>query len=81
MINLTNSKTVDASNTDWNCSAGYVAVLEEDEDGGFLATIPTLPGCITQGDTEQEALDRLGDALGGWITVAEKRGLHIPPPF
>lgn len=58
----------------------YIAVLEQDEDGGFLATIPVLPGCISQGDNQEESLAYLKDALEGWIEVAQRRGLHIPPP-
>jgi antitoxin HicB len=59
---------------------GYMAVFEEDEDGGYVATIPTLPGCVTQGDTIDDAMGHLKDALEGWIEVAQSRGLIIPPP-
>ena len=58
----------------------YIAVLEEDEDGGFVASVPALPGCISQGDNQEEALAYLKDALTGWIEVAQRHGLQIPPP-
>ena len=58
----------------------YIAVLEEDEEGGFVATIPALRGCISEGDNPEEALDHLRDALDGWLEVAQRRGLDIPPP-
>jgi antitoxin HicB len=58
----------------------YTAVLEEDEDGGFVATVPALRGCISQGDNQEDALAHLRDALEGWIEVAQHRGLNIPAP-
>lgn len=58
----------------------YIAVLEEDEDDGFVATIPALRGCISQGDSQDEALTHLKDALKGWIEVAQRHGLQIPLP-
>lgn len=58
----------------------YIAVLEEDEDGGFVATIPTLRGCISEGDDEEQALHHLKDALDGWLDVAQREGLRVPPP-
>lgn len=77
MMDTTNTKMVDTVTTDWQSEA-YVAALEEDEDGVFVATLPAFRGCITQGNTEEEALQRLGDALCGWLEVAEKRGLETP---
>lgn len=58
----------------------YMAVLEMDETGGFVATVPTLPGCITEGDNLEETLGYLKDALKGWLEVAQKEGLDVPPP-
>lgn len=59
---------------------GYIAVLDSDEEGGYVATIPRLPGCITEGDTVDEALAYLRDALEGWMQVAIDKGLEIPEP-
>jgi predicted RNase H-like HicB family nuclease len=59
---------------------GYLAILESDEDGGFTATIPTLKGCISEGDTFDDAKKHLNDALLGWIQVAQDMGLQIPEP-
>lgn len=58
----------------------YMVMLEEDEDGGFVATIPTLRGCISEGGDEDQALAYLKDALDGWLHVAQREGLRIPPP-
>ncbi len=58
----------------------YIAVFESDEEGGYTATIPTLPGCITEGESLEEIYCYLQDALEGWIKVAQDRGLEIPDP-
>ena len=34
----------------------YTVVLEREEDGGYVASVPALPGCVSQGDTRAEAL-------------------------
>ncbi|MFP4354023.1 MAG: type II toxin-antitoxin system HicB family antitoxin [Phycisphaerae bacterium] len=39
------------------------------EEGGFTAVCPTLPGCITKGGTRQEAADRLDEAMRGYIAA------------
>jgi antitoxin HicB len=38
-------------------------VLEQDEDGRFIAICPTLPGCYTEGETEAEAIEMIRDAI------------------
>lgn len=58
----------------------YDVVLIPAEEGGYTVIAPSLPGCISEGDTEAEALENIKDAIQGWLTVAEKRGLYIPPP-
>lgn len=46
----------------------FTVVLEEDElDGGWIASVVELPGCMSQGDTEEEALENVVDAIGGVI--------------
>jgi len=39
-------------------------VLETDEDGCIIATVPSLPGCISQGKTEREAMKNIKEAIG-----------------
>jgi predicted RNase H-like HicB family nuclease len=34
----------------------YTVILQKEEDGGYVATVPVLPGCVSQGDTREEAL-------------------------
>jgi antitoxin HicB len=59
----------------------YRKVITGDPAGGFVARAPELPGCITEGDTETEALEMLLDAMAGWFGVALERGVAIPEPM
>jgi antitoxin HicB len=47
---------------------------------GFRAEVPDLAGCFTAGETEEEALEHLRDAMAGWFEVALVRGMPIPEP-
>jgi len=49
------------------------AVIHSAEEGGFWAEVPALPGCITEGDTMDEVMDNLKDAIEGWLEVANER--------
>jgi predicted RNase H-like HicB family nuclease len=53
------------------------AILEAQPEGGFTAYIPALPGCVSEGETAKEAKKNLLDALGGYLTVANKRSLSL----
>lgn len=44
----------------------YEAILEPAEEGGFTVYVPALPGCISEGDTEDEALENIRDAIAMW---------------
>jgi predicted RNase H-like HicB family nuclease len=46
-------------------------VLEPSEDGGFTATVPVLPGCISEGDTRAEALANIQEAIALYLEPAE----------
>ena len=56
-------------------------LIEQDEDSIFVAECPTLPGCITQGRTRQEALINIQDAIKGYLYSLEKHNEPIPPPI
>ncbi|MBI4137767.1 MAG: type II toxin-antitoxin system HicB family antitoxin [Candidatus Sungbacteria bacterium] len=57
----------------------YTAVFEPDEEmGGFTVTIPALPGCISEGDTFEEALKNIGEAAELWLEVTKKHKQEIP---
>ncbi len=51
-----------------------------DEDGGFLATVPDLPGCMSDGETREEAARNVEDAIDCWIEEAIETGRTIPAP-
>lgn len=47
-------------------------LLEQDEDGIFVVECPTLPGCISQGKTRNEAIVNIRDAIGGYLESLKK---------
>ncbi len=51
------------------------------EEGGYVVSVPELPGCVTQGETLEEALAMVQDAIASLLTVAEEYGDPIPPQF
>ncbi|WP_083523458.1 type II toxin-antitoxin system HicB family antitoxin [Methanofollis ethanolicus] len=48
--------------------------MEQNEDGGYTVTVPSLPGCISEGSTWEEALAHIEEAISGYIEVAKKLG-------
>jgi predicted RNase H-like HicB family nuclease len=54
--------------------------LTAEDGGGFLATVPDLPGCMTDGETPEEALANVRGAIAEWIEEAETLGWPIPAP-
>ncbi|MCL4686720.1 type II toxin-antitoxin system HicB family antitoxin [Myxococcota bacterium] len=54
-------------------------LVEQDEDGAFVATVPSLPGCVSQGATRQEALGNVREAIEGYLESLRDRGDPIPP--
>ena len=56
----------------------FLVRLEQGEDGYIVAECPALPGCVTQGKTEAEALENIRDAIQGILAVRRKHGLPIP---
>ena len=49
------------------------AVIHSAEEGGYWVEVPALPGCITEGDTMEEVIANLKDAIEGWLEVANSR--------
>jgi predicted RNase H-like HicB family nuclease len=54
--------------------------LPQDDSGGFVALVPDLPGCMSDGETAQAALASVMDAVDAWIDEAKALGRTIPPP-
>ncbi|MDJ0532829.1 MAG: type II toxin-antitoxin system HicB family antitoxin [Xenococcaceae cyanobacterium MO_207.B15] len=53
-------------------------LLYPGEDGYFVVEVPSLPGCISQGKTREEALANIEEAISLYIEVLESRGENIP---
>jgi antitoxin HicB len=60
--------------------AVLVEPLPAEEGGGFLATVPDLPGCMSDGDTPEEAVTNVQDAILAWLEAARDLGHEIPKP-
>jgi antitoxin HicB len=58
----------------------YRKVIRGDAQEGFLAEAPELPGCFTAGETEEEALEMLREAMAAWIESALIDGDPVPEP-
>jgi len=54
--------------------------LIEKDGGGYLAEVPELPGCMSDGETPQEALENVYDAIVCWMEAAEEMGRPVPEP-
>lgn len=53
-------------------------VLRKGEDGYWIAEVPSLPGCLSQGASKSEAISNIKEAIDGWIETAKAHGLTIP---
>jgi len=58
--------------------AKYLVYIERAEEEGYIVSCPALPGCVTQGETVEEALDMIKDAIAGYIASLKKHGEPIP---
>lgn len=57
----------------------YTIILEPDaEEGGYTVTVPALPGCITQGETVEQCIERAQEAIAGYIESLLADGLSVP---
>ncbi len=56
----------------------YIVVFEPAEEGGYVVTVPALPGCVTQGETFEEACEMAKDAIQGYLEVLKEDGDEIP---
>lgn len=54
--------------------------LKDTEGGGFLASVPDLPGCMSDGASPQEALAHVQEAIADWLDTARELERSIPPP-
>ena len=56
----------------------YKILLTKEEEGGYMVTVPALPGCITQGDNIEEAMAMAQEAIELYIEELQARGEKIP---
>jgi len=61
--------------------SGIVFELQPEVEGGYTVTVPSLPGCISYGETFEKAMEMIKDAMEGWLAVAREEGILIPEQF
>jgi len=54
-------------------------LIEQDEDGIFVAECPSIPGCVSQGKTRRESVENIQDAIRGYLASLRKHNEPIPP--
>ena len=57
-----------------------IKALSPEDGGGYLATAPDLPGCMSDGETREQAARNVGNAIAAWIEEARALGRVIPAP-
>ncbi len=57
----------------------YRVLIEQDEDGVYVAEVPALPGCISQGRTRSEAVDNIKEAIAAYLESLQARNEPVPP--
>lgn len=57
----------------------YRVLIEQDEDGTFVAQVPTLPGCVSQGSSRDQALANIREAIEGYLESLRDHDEPIPP--
>jgi predicted RNase H-like HicB family nuclease len=56
----------------------YTVVLQRESDGGYVAVVPALPGCVSQGDSRAEALKNVEEAIELYLEDVREAGEPIP---
>jgi len=59
----------------------YRVTVAQDEDGVFVAEVPSLPGCVSQGQTRNEAVKNIQEAIEAYIESLRNHNESIPPPI
>jgi predicted RNase H-like HicB family nuclease len=57
----------------------FRVLVEQDEDGAFVAQVPSLPGCVSQGASRREAIENVREAIELYVESLESHGDPIPP--
>jgi predicted RNase H-like HicB family nuclease len=56
----------------------YTVVLEQEPDEGYVASVPALPGCVSQGDTREEAMRNIREAIELYVEDCIEAGEPVP---
>ena len=59
----------------------YRVLIEQDEDGVFVAEVPSLPGCISQGETREKAVENIKEAIALYLESLAAHDEPVPPPI
>ncbi len=57
----------------------FHVLLEQAEDGWIVAEVPALPGCVSQGRDEKEALDNIKEAITAWLWAEDQKAISALP--
>ena len=57
----------------------FTVVIRKAEEGGFWAEVPMLPGCYSQGETIEETLENIKEAIEGHVEALRQEGRAVPP--
>ena len=55
----------------------FVVTIDRDEDGVYVVECPAVPGCVSQGETHEEALENIKDAIRECLEVRAERGMPL----
>ena len=73
------AKTME-KNINYYLNLPYTIELQQDPEEGWFVRVKELPGCMSQGDTPEEAFEMIRDAMQGWLEIALEDDLPIPEP-
>ena len=55
----------------------FIVTIDRDEDGAWVAECPSIPGCVSQGKTKEEALENVREAIEQCLEVRSERGMPL----
>ena len=55
----------------------YTVTMDRDEDRGWVVECPSIPGCVSQGETREAALESVKEAIAAWLAVRSERGMPL----
>lgn len=56
----------------------YTVILQRENDGGYVVSVPALPGCVSQGDSREEALKNIEEAIELYLEDVKAAGEPVP---